>query len=71
MAEKFSGTYPDGSKLGQEYVANGAFIAAAAHTGFIVRPISETPNAYFNMSKRDLGKIRRERELRGRSAIAA
>ena len=58
MAEKFHGTYPDGSALGPGYVTNGAFIAAAVCAGFSVRPIPETPNALFNMSKRDIAEVR-------------
>lgn len=34
------------------YVSNGAFIAAAFYMGFKVVPIVNTPNAYFNISQK-------------------
>jgi hypothetical protein len=34
------------------YVSNGAFIAAAIHCGFTQKWIIDTPNVWFNISKR-------------------
>lgn len=54
IAESFPCTYPNGQKLGPAYVANGAFIAAGVHAGFVVREFPDSPNVQFNMSKKCL-----------------
>lgn len=57
IAEKYHCSYPQGKKLGPQYVSNGALIAAAAYAGFNVEPhVDEygyyAVNANFNMSKK-------------------
>lgn len=59
IAENYACTYPEGGKLGPQYVSNGAFIAAAIHAGFKYKIYVdylgyESPNVTFNMSKRSL-----------------
>ncbi|MCR9909731.1 hypothetical protein NB545_20050 [Vibrio campbellii] len=39
------------------YITNGVFIAAAIHSGFKYRIISDGPNVAFNMSEKSLRKI--------------
>ena len=56
VAEKYECTYPEGAKLGPEYVPNGMLIAAAIHMGFKYKTHVDdlgydTLNASFNMSK--------------------
>lgn len=38
--------------INDNYVSNGAFIAAAIHMGFNHEPIFDSPNAYFNISSK-------------------
>lgn len=56
IAENFVCTYPEGSRLGPQYVPNGALIAAAIHAGFQYRSYVDELgyddlNVNFNMSK--------------------
>jgi hypothetical protein len=56
IAENFACSYPEGNKLGPQYVPNGAFIAAAIHYGFQYKPCVDELgyddlNVNFNMSK--------------------
>ncbi len=42
---------------GPDYIDNGVFIMGAALSGFRVKPIGgDNPNAFFNMSKRELNR---------------
>lgn len=59
IAEKFPCHYPDGEKLGPDYVENGTFIAAALHLGFRMKTYHDEfgyyqPNVSFNMSEPQL-----------------
>lgn len=48
-AEKY---WKNHREAGQDYyISNGMFIAAAIHLGFIVKPITESPNARVNIAK--------------------
>jgi hypothetical protein len=56
IAENYKCTYPEGAKLGPDYVPNGMLIAAAIHMGFKYKTHVddlgyESLNASFNMSK--------------------
>jgi hypothetical protein len=56
IAENYVCTYPEGGKLGPDYVPNGTLIAAALHMGFKYKTDVDalgydTLNATFNMSK--------------------
>jgi hypothetical protein len=56
IAENYVCTYPEGEKLGPQYVANGVLIAAAVHAGFMMKTYVDSLgydalNASFNMSK--------------------
>jgi hypothetical protein len=56
IAENYSCTYPEGNKLGPQYVANGVLIAAAVHAGFNIKIYTndrgvDSLNVNFNMSK--------------------
>jgi hypothetical protein len=56
LAENYTCTYPEGGKLGPDYVSNGILIAAALHIGFKYKTDVDhlgynTQNAAFNMSK--------------------
>jgi len=56
IAENYVCFYPDGAKLGPDYVPNGMLIAAAVHMGFKYKAHVDdlgydTLNASFNMSK--------------------
>jgi hypothetical protein len=56
IAENYICTYPEGGKLGPNYVPNGMLIAAALHMGFKYKTDVDdlgydTQNATFNMSK--------------------
>jgi hypothetical protein len=56
VAENYVCAYPEGEKLGPDYVPNGILIAAALHMGFKYKThVDElgydTQNATFNMSK--------------------
>lgn len=62
LAEDMQCTYPGGEKLGPVYVPNGAFIAAALHAGFKVKPELDsygryTRNATFNIGKASVGDL--------------
>jgi hypothetical protein len=59
IAEEYACTYPEGEKLGPQYVPNGIFIAAAVHAGFDIKTHTdyrgnESLNVTFNMSKPSL-----------------
>jgi hypothetical protein len=74
IAENYASTYPEGAKLGPDYVPNGMLIAAAVHMGFKFKThVDElgydTLNASFNMSKSaidDLDALIRPRSGFGR-----
>jgi len=56
IAENYACTYPEGNKLGPQYVTNGIFIAAAIHAGFKIKTYMDergfdSLNVSFNMSK--------------------
>lgn len=56
IAENYRCTYPEGDKLGPDYVPNGLLIAAAIHAGFKYKTYVDDlgydiPNVSFNMSK--------------------
>ena len=56
IAENYACTYPEGEKLGPDYVPNGMLIAAALHMGFKYKSHVDDlgydlPDATFNMSK--------------------
>lgn len=58
-AEKLACTYPDGTRLGPTYVANGSLIIAAVHAGFSYKTHLdelgyEGVNVTFNMSQTSL-----------------
>jgi hypothetical protein len=57
VAENYVCAYPEGEKLGPDYVPNGMLIAAALHMGFKYKTHVDdlgydTQNATFNMSRR-------------------
>jgi hypothetical protein len=56
-AERFSSTYPDGTRLGPDYVSNGALIAAAIHAGFQYWKHPGTTEVAFNMSRESIGTL--------------
>lgn len=61
-AENLNCTYPDGSKLGPSYVANGSLIVAAVHAGFAYKTFIddlgyEDVNVAFNMSQASLDEV--------------
>jgi len=71
VAEKYKCTYPDGQPLGPSYVANGAFIAAAAHAGFTIQTHVDdggycSLNTTFNMPFSTLAEL--DIEIRGDGA---
>lgn len=73
MAEKYACTFPEGGKLGPQYVTNGILIAAAVHAGFSVKSYLggngyDSLNVSFNMSKRSLTDL--ECEIRPDGARA-
>ncbi len=73
IAENYVCTYPEGGKLGPDYVPNGMLIAAALHMGFKYRTHVDdlgydTQNASFNMSKVVIDDL--DVELRPRSGLA-
>ena len=58
-AEEIDCTFPDGVKLGPNYVANGSLIVAAVHAGFRFKTIMddlgyEDVNVVFNMSRESI-----------------
>lgn len=58
-AESLKCTYPGGTPLGPDYVANGSLIVAAVHSGFAYKTYiddlgSEDVNVSFNMSQTSL-----------------
>lgn len=62
IAENFVCAYPEGDKLGPQYVSNGALIAAAIHAGFIFKTHTDelgydSLNVSFNMSRRFLDDL--------------
>ncbi len=62
LAEKYPCSYPEGEKLGPQYVSNGALIAAAIHAGFRYKTFEDelgyfNLNATFNMSKAALDNL--------------
>jgi stalled ribosome alternative rescue factor ArfA len=62
IAENFPSTYPEGNRLGPQYVANGALIAAAIHAGFQYRSYVDEfgyddLNVNFNMSKPSIDEL--------------
>ena len=66
LAEGLPCTYPEGQRLGPDYVSNGALIAAALHVGFRTKTYTDpvgrlSLNASFNMSLRSLKLLRQER----------
>lgn len=60
---------------GNPYVANGMFIAAALHLGFLVKPIKDSPNAYVNIAseeqQRDNGASKLAKYVGGKTRLAA
>ena len=59
IAENYACTYPEGDKLGPQYVTNGVLIAAAVHAGFNTKTYVDDSgydslNVSFNMSKPSL-----------------
>lgn len=40
------------------YIENGAFIAAAIHSGFEYRRYKDSPNVYFNMGRKSIKQTR-------------
>jgi hypothetical protein len=62
IAENYACTYPEGRKLGPQYVPNGMLIAAAVHAGFKYKTYVDDfgydlPNVNFNMSKRSIDEL--------------
>jgi hypothetical protein len=62
IAENYACTYPEGSKLGPQYVPNGMLIAAAVHMGFRYKTYFDDlgydlPNVNFNMVKRSIDDL--------------
>jgi hypothetical protein len=62
VAENYACTYPEGGKLGPQYVPNGMLIAAAVHMGFRYKTHFDNlgydlPNVNFNMSKRSIDDL--------------
>jgi hypothetical protein len=62
VAENYGCTYPEGGKLGPQYVPNGMLIAAAVHMGFKYKTYVDDfgydlPNMNFNMSKRSIDEL--------------
>lgn len=62
IAENCACTYPEGGKLGPQYVPNGMLIAAAVHMGFKYKTYVDDfgydlPNMNFNMSKRSIDEL--------------
>lgn len=47
--------------VGDGYMTNGVFIAAAAHMGFKVERCGDGPNACFNISRRSLRELAEQR----------
>jgi hypothetical protein len=73
IAENYACKYPEGGKLGPDYVPNGMLIAAALHLGFKYRTHIDdlgydTQNASFNMSKVAIDDL--DVEIRPRSGLA-
>jgi hypothetical protein len=64
-AERFACTYPEGGKLGPQYVSNGVLIAAAVHAGFKMRTYVDNSgydslNVSFNMSRPSIRSTTRD-----------
>src|SRR5260370_1447636 len=60
IAENYACTYPEGVKLGPQYVPNGMLIAAAVHMGFKYKTYVDDlsyANVNFNMSKRSIDEL--------------
>jgi hypothetical protein len=62
IAENYACTYPEGGKLGPQYVPNGMLVAAAVHMGFRYKTYFDDlgydlPNVNFNMSKRSIDDL--------------
>ena len=73
VAENYTCSYPEGGKLGPDYVPNGMLIAAALHMGFKHKTYVDdlgydTLNASFNMSKAVINDL--DAEIRPRSGFA-
>lgn len=73
IAENFACTYPEGDKLGPQYVPNGVLIAAAIHSGFQFRSYVDELgyddlNVSFNMSKPCIADL--DCEIRSNGAYA-
>jgi hypothetical protein len=73
VAENYVCTYPEGQKLGPDYVPNGMLIAAALHMGFKYKThVDElgydTQNATFNMSKAVIDDL--DAEIRPQTGFA-
>lgn len=73
IAENYHCTYPEGEKLGPDYVPNGMLIAAALHLGFKYKTYVDhlgygTLNANFNMSKMIVDDL--DAEIRPRGGFA-
>ena len=73
IAENYACTYPEGGKLGPQYVPNGVLIAAAVHAGFKYKTYVDDfgydlPNVNFNMSKRSIDEL--DFEIRPNMAAA-
>jgi hypothetical protein len=73
VAENYVCSYPEGEKLGPDYVPNGMLIAAAVHMGFKYKTHIdhlgyETLNTTFNMSKVDIDDL--DARIRPRTGFA-
>lgn len=73
IAENYVCTYPEGQRLGPDYVPNGMLIAAALHMGFKYKAhVDElgydTQNATFNMSKTVIDEL--DAEIRPQTGFA-
>jgi hypothetical protein len=73
IAENFVCSYPEGGKLGPDYVPNGMLITAAVHMGFKYKVHVDdlgygTLNASFNMSKAMIDAL--DAEIRPRTGFA-
>lgn len=76
LAEGLPCTYPEGQRLGPDYVSNGALIAAACHAGFRIKTHTVEGgrlflNTTFNMSLRSLRELRKERDAAKRERYAS
>lgn len=68
IAENLKCVYPTGRRLGPHYVSNGAFIAAAVHSGYRHREYHGSFNTTFNMSERCIDDL--DCEIRPNGALA-